>query len=294
MATLRWLVLLPVIDTALPGFYHLSHLEFLLLAVDVVIVTVGGYIINDLYDQQTDAHNQKAGAAIGKWITEATAWKIYIALGLAGFCLSALLAVKISYLHYLILYPSAWMLLWIYASFLKSSILWGNLVVASFTAFVPLLVLLAEWPAVIALSSVSPAMANWLVLLFAFFSGFAFLLNLAREIVKDMEDMEGDKRTGITTMPVVFGIRKSALTAGCTLSLAVLSLALVMSYSHLWAAFDVPSILGMLLMAILTVCLAQSLLFHAPASYRKTSILLKICMLIGLFFLSTLAMRGNF
>lgn len=42
---------------------------------------------------------------------------------------------------------------------------------------------------------------------------FAFLMTMAREIVKDMEDMEGDKEEGATTLPIVYGKKTSSVIA---------------------------------------------------------------------------------
>ena len=40
---------------------------------------------------------------------------------------------------------------------------------------------------------------------------FGFLLTFLREIVKDMEDIEGDRKFDCKTLPIVLGIRKSKL-----------------------------------------------------------------------------------
>jgi len=49
-------------------------------------------------------------------------------------------------------------------------------------------------------------MVNVLVLIYM---GFAFLVSLLREVVKDIEDMEGDRKTGCLTLPVTYGAKKA-------------------------------------------------------------------------------------
>jgi 4-hydroxybenzoate polyprenyltransferase len=41
------------------------------------------------------------------------------------------------------------------------------------------------------------------------YAAFAFIISLIREVIKDMEDIEGDRRYGCTTMPIVWGINTS-------------------------------------------------------------------------------------
>ena len=47
------------------------------------------------------------------------------------------------------------------------------------------------------------------VYLTVFYSLFSFMAGLLREIIKDMEDMEGDAQFGCRTLPVVLGISKT-------------------------------------------------------------------------------------
>lgn len=51
---------------------------------------------------------------------------------------------------------------------------------------------------------------------------FAFLMTMAREIVKDIEDIEGDKVMGAKTMPIVYGTEISGKTAAILIILTAL------------------------------------------------------------------------
>jgi len=42
---------------------------------------------------------------------------------------------------------------------------------------------------------------------------FAFLFHLVREIIKDVEDIEGDRELGVITLPQLIGVRKSLVLA---------------------------------------------------------------------------------
>ncbi|MEY3768729.1 MAG: hypothetical protein RLZZ11_1799, partial [Cyanobacteriota bacterium] len=47
------------------------------------------------------------------------------------------------------------------------------------------------------------------------FAFFAFAMTMAREIVKDLEDMKGDEQYGLKTFPLVFGVKAARWWAGC-------------------------------------------------------------------------------
>ena len=53
------------------------------------------------------------------------------------------------------------------------------------------------------------------------YSGFAFVITLVREAVKDMEDIEGDRRYGCETMPVVWGMRATKIYVAVWLTVLV-------------------------------------------------------------------------
>jgi 4-hydroxybenzoate polyprenyltransferase len=39
------------------------------------------------------------------------------------------------------------------------------------------------------------------------YTSFAFIISLIREVIKDMEDMDGDRKYGCRTMPIVWGLK---------------------------------------------------------------------------------------
>jgi len=41
------------------------------------------------------------------------------------------------------------------------------------------------------------------------YASFAFIISLIREVIKDMEDMEGDRKYGCRTMPILWGVNAS-------------------------------------------------------------------------------------
>ena len=101
--------------------------------------------------------------------------------------------------------------LWFYSTTFKRQFLIGNVVIALFTAMVPLIAVVydmlpiyREYIPVDENLSFAPVWKYTIALSF-----FAFITTLLREILKDIEDVDGDKEFGCTTMPIVIGINAS-------------------------------------------------------------------------------------
>ncbi|MEL6357709.1 MAG: UbiA family prenyltransferase, partial [Bacteroidota bacterium] len=120
----------------------LNDEQFFMLLIATVLVTAGGYVMNDLLDAETDEINrpgtnpmQQIGRDLGRWT--------YLALVLIGFTISFFLALWLDELHFLWLYPLAVALLALYSRHIKPIPFAGNLLeVYIVLPFLPSLV----WP----------------------------------------------------------------------------------------------------------------------------------------------------
>jgi len=109
---------------------------------------------------------------------------------------------------------------------------------------------------------------------------FAFLINLIREIVKDMEDIEGDKQQGINTYPVSYGFKKAKmLVVFVTIVLIILTL-----YPFVVKLYAIEYFLVvMIFVNPLLVYIIKSLFDDdSNKNLNKLSNLLKLNMVIGL------------
>jgi 4-hydroxybenzoate polyprenyltransferase len=180
----------------------LSDTDFLLLTLSVIVIAAAGYIINDYFDVSIDAVNKPEKVIIGRHISPDTAFRIYVALNVLGIIAGFYLALKVGNykLGFINLLSAG--LLWLYSSLYKKKFLLGNLVIAFLSALVPLIVAFFEPMREYASFGFIKA-----------YAAFAFLMTLVREIIKDIEDIEGDKAEGATTMPVYIGIIPSKIIA---------------------------------------------------------------------------------
>ena len=189
---------------------QLSFLDFCLLVLSTVLIAAAGYIINDYFDVKTDKINKPEKLYIDNGVKRRVAIFLHTQFNLVGFMLGAFVAYKAGNIYLAVLPFLSITALWFYSTHFKRQVLTGNLVVSVLSALIPLQVLLFEKPLIENIENLTFLYATVIC-----FSAFAFLLSMAREIIKDLEDYKGDFETGCKTMPVVWGIKAAkAITAG--------------------------------------------------------------------------------
>lgn len=181
----------------------LDNIHFFLLVLATVAITISGYIINDILDYELDLINKPEKVIINKYISTKKAFRIYHLNNLVGFIISLYLAIHIQNIPLVSIYPVAISLLFLYSKYLKQKAFWGNFVVALFCAFVAGIVLFAERKGFFQLSGEE---FRWVKIIFIAYFIFAFLSTLYREIIKDIEDFEGDHHKGYETLPIKYGV----------------------------------------------------------------------------------------
>ncbi len=197
------------------GFLKLQNIDlalaiwqYYLLIVSTVCIAAGGYIINNIFDTNTDLDNKPNDVVVGKSVSESLAYNLYVTFTLIGVCIGFYLSnlvMKPSFLLFFII-PSA--LLYIYATSLKQIMIIGNVVIASLLSFSILIIgIFMIIPATDEANK--KAMSTVLSVLFDF-AIIAFIINFIREIVKDLEDVIGDKNQDMQTLPVVFGTTRTS------------------------------------------------------------------------------------
>jgi 4-hydroxybenzoate polyprenyltransferase len=182
--------------------------DFIILVIATLFITAGGYVINDYFDIKTDLIN-RGEVIVGTRIPRRQAMKWHNILNIAGVAAGFYISWKAGYFWMGIMFLIVSGLLYFYSASYKRQFLIGNLVVAALTAMVPMLVVFYEWPALYryyAVNAVAPPQLGIVFYWVGGFALFAFMTTLTREIIKDIEDFEGDMAYGRNTIPVVTGI----------------------------------------------------------------------------------------
>ncbi|MEM0543289.1 geranylgeranylglycerol-phosphate geranylgeranyltransferase [Flavobacterium sp. j3] len=186
----------------------LNHFQYGLLVLSTVLIAAAGYIINDILDQDTDNENKPHKVFIGKSISENMGYNLYFALNVTGvgvgFYLSNVIQ-KPSFAGAFIIIAAT---LYMYATSLKQMLLIGNIIVALLLSFSVLIIGLFDL--LPATYEGNRAEMGILFSMLMDYAVFAFIINLIREIVKDMEDIDGDYNQGMSTLPIAIGVKKTS------------------------------------------------------------------------------------
>jgi 4-hydroxybenzoate polyprenyltransferase len=209
-----------------PMVLQFSLMDFILLVTATVFLTAGGYVINDYFDIKTDLIN-KGKVIVGTRIPRRQAMMWHNIFNITGVSIGFYISWKSGYFWLGTMFLVVSGLLYFYSASYKRQFLIGNLVVATLVAMVPLLVVIFEWPALYRYYSVNAIELpdfNFIFYWVGGFSVFAFLTTLTREIIKDIEDFEGDIAYGRNTIPVVTGILPARIIS---VSLVIITIALL-------------------------------------------------------------------
>lgn len=237
--------------------------------ITVLFATSGGNVINDFFDYKIDKINKPQRPIPSGRISLKNAKNYSILLFLISILLSGLISYLVKDLTPLILVFCCCILMYFYARNLKAMPLFGNIAVSLLTALCFIF-----GGDILAFSTNS-----FLILQTGFALGFfAFFMTLAREITKDMEDIEGDKIESAETLPIVWGNRNSSILS----SILIIITALVSPLLFYLNIFNVYYLVVMIIPIILFLYCAYIILKNQePVTCGKVSKYLKIGMLIS-------------
>ena len=261
-----------------------------LLIVSVVGIAAGGYVINDYFDVKIDRINRPDNLVVTRIISRDAAMNLFYGLTAVGVIAGMVVAWWAHSWTLLFTYVVIPGLLWFYSASYKRMFLVGNLVVAFASAIVPLLVAIANadylhhlYQNALAYSPIVGELYVWT----GGFAAFAFLLTWVREIVKDIEDIEGDREMECRTLPIVWGDKVAKIIATILLvviaTLIVYILFAVLPFSHEWKSLPTRYVVFGLIVPILCSIV---LLWAANnrTEYHRVQTIIKFAMFMGMLF----------
>lgn len=260
------------------GFAHTTApenfkewMQFLGMIVTIVLLTAGGNFINDYFDVRVDRINKPNAVYVETQVKRRVVILAHIVTTTLGILISFFVGKSMhSYLP-LVVAVAVSIALGLYTPFFKKRVLSGNLIVSLCIGMIPL------W-------SIWPELSNYQIQFWTLiFSVFAFTVNFTREIVKDIEDAEGDAAENYKTLPVVMGTQTARIyallflfaaliTAGVTLFIAA-------TQQH---SLGTLYLIGMGMCLPLTVSLFAIFMANSKEGFHKASLILKIAMALGI------------
>lgn len=259
---------------------NVHGLNFLLISISSILIAAAGYIINDYFDLNIDQVNKPDKLVVEKIIKRR--WTIiwHILLSTAGVAIG--FYVDFTSHIWLLGFSNAICvaLLFFYSTTLKRKLLVGNVLISLLTAWV---ILVVAWCEYNHLMRINNGLHAEKILRETFlYAGFAFIISLIREVVKDMEDIEGDRRYGCTTMPIAWGINATKVFVAVWLVVLIATLLIVQIYAlrleWYWSVVYCLIAIVVPLVFILKKLITAS----TPQNYHKLSALVKFVMFTGI------------
>ncbi len=276
-------IILPSFNGGNPARQNILQLQdFFLLSCSSVLIAAAGYIINDYFDLNIDRINKPDKVVVEKIIKRRWAIIWHWVLSGMGILIGFYLSWK---LRNIFLGPTnllCVLLLWLYSTTFKKKLLIGNVLISFLTAWVIGVLYLAEFRLH---RFVDPDYHGTLSRIYKFtvlYGAFAFIISLVREVVKDMEDLEGDALYDCRTMPVVWGLNASKFFCFCWLTLLVAALIFIQFYIlqfrwWLTIAFTCFTVIYPILRVLKKMSRATE-----PAQFHELSVMIKSIMMMGI------------
>ena len=263
--------------------FNFYSLLFLITA--SVLIASAGYIINDYFDLNIDQVNKPAKLIIDKVIKRRWAIVWHMLLSMLGIGIGFYIGIS-NQLYWLgFANLVCVMLLFGYSVSLKKKFLIGNILTAGLTAWVILVVYLCyqdSFHYTVQTRHADPNVKIRFTRMALLYAGFAFVISLIREVIKDMEDREGDEKFGCRTLPIAWGIPASKVFVGVWIIVLIGILGIVqfyvMQFNWWWSAFYcILAIIIPLLLILKRLNRAQ-----VAADYHSLSVAVKVVMFTGI------------
>lgn len=263
--------------------------NFIFLVFASLFIAAAGYIINDYFDINIDEVNKPERMVVDKLISRRWAIAWHFMLSITGVLLT-MLALPIFQKWYLILANIFCVaLLWFYSTTFKRKLLLGNITISLLTAWTILLIFFSKVSVTDAFGSGFDGQPK--LFRFAFlYAGFAFIISLVREAIKDIEDMPGDEKYGCRTMPIVWGLNATKVYVAVWMIILIAILVViqvyVLQFRWWWAVvYCIPFIILPLLYIFMKLFKASSVKdYHKLSSWTKLVMLTGILSMIFFYF----------
>jgi 4-hydroxybenzoate polyprenyltransferase len=260
---------------------NIKGVYLVLLVVSYVLIYAEGYVINDYFDLNIDQINKPDKVVVEKIISRR--WVIFwhVFLSVVGIAIGFYIDWKTDVQFLGLLNTGIVGLLFLYSISLKKKLLVGNILVSILTAWAILVVTFCETSNLLNLDIIG-SYTQKITRISFLYTAFAFVISIVREVVKDMEDIDGDRRYGCNTMPIAWGVQSTKVFVSVWLVVLIAMLLVVQFYVLIlnwwWsAAYS-------FLLIIVPLLYIFKLLLKAKTSkdYHHLSSLIKMVMFAGI------------
>ncbi|WP_303315675.1 geranylgeranylglycerol-phosphate geranylgeranyltransferase [Flavivirga abyssicola] len=257
----------------------LTSIGITLLILATIFIAAAGNIINDIYDVDTDLVNKPNKLIIGKSISEKTAYNLFIVFNVIGVGLGFYVSHLVGKSPFFSIFVIISALLYVYATYLKRTLLIGNIIISVLVALSVIIVGVFEL-----LPPITPQNQQIQLAFFKIifnYAVFAFIINLLREIAKDIEDIDGDHKAGMNTLPIAIG-RERATKVLFVLSLVPLFIITLYTINELYKSQIAVLYAILLIIGPLFYISIKTFSASTKKDHHHISNILKLVMLFGM------------
>lgn len=262
-------------------------LAFGLLVLSTILIAAGGNVINDYFDIKADRVNKPEKLIVGRLINKRKAILFHWVLNGIAFLIGLGLSIYFKSASIVFIQLISINLLWFYSLHFKRKVFTGNFVVALLTGMIPMLVIIYFEVLNNFGRAFSPFHENtWSnVLNYNYIYALAimaFIQNFAREIVKDMEDVDGDKLLHAKTIPMVLGFaRTKVLVSGILFFTPLIYFFFIIDNQLVSFGLTFWTSIGWLIASLFDLGGIALFTFSATNQLKRNQLLIKISMLFG-------------
>lgn len=262
------IISLAQIITAFKLVYKIELFTFLIILFSTVFIAAGGYLLNNIEDSEIDKFNN---ISMQDYFSLKNMKIFYFLFSFFGL----LFGFYVSYLYnyyYFFIFLLAFLILYVYAKALSKYKIIGNIAISFLVSLaifmIPLFANINK--------STNLTINDKYIFVLLMYILFAFIMNWVREIVKDIEDVEGDLKFGRRSIPIVFGIRTTKIILVTLLLFIVL---LIIPQIFLLQYYLLLFVLMLIAFVIVKIFKAD-----IKKDYSSISLYIKISMLFGILY----------
>jgi 4-hydroxybenzoate polyprenyltransferase len=261
---------------------QVSNKYLWLIIIASICIAGGGNIINDYFDINIDQINKPHKLVVDKYIPRRWVIFLHLVVSMIGIMCSMYVGMKLNLFWLGLANGFCVLILFGYSASLKKKFLIGNIVVSALTAWVILILVLPEYEKLATTSLQAVEVYYKILRIGILYASFSFIISVVREVIKDMEDIDGDRKNGCKTMPIVWGLNATKVFVAVWLLvlIGVLIIAQIYVIKFGWWFSILHSI--MFIIAPLVYILKKLFTAQSPQQFHQLSSLVKWTMLGGI------------
>lgn len=245
-----------------------ENLNYFLFILATCLIAAGGNAINDYFDVKADRINKPNELIVTRHIKKRWVIVSHWIVSAIGLAIYSYFSWKFHTFFYLFIALFSIGLLLFYSLSFKKKLFWSNFIVAFLIGLIPLI-------SIRFLAFKNPSENQ--VMIVCFYALFAFIANFCREVVKDIQDMEGDLKIGVRSFAIAWGIKKTQIL----ISVSTLVLLVVFYIGTTTVSVPQKDVFQLFMALAISLASIVNMIFVLLKRWNLSNLTLKLSMILG-------------